>query len=299
MTANFVTGSGLVNDWLAELRSGVPPVRFRLSSPFELLDVRPGRLLLLGGAPGTGKTAVLLQLGFDLLRMNSEARLLVANVEMSPEMLLERIIARLANIPISALSERTLSPKQDECVTIAVNTFATIGERLAFLKPPFTLEAVAQSANEFKANVLILDYIQRFAYGKEAKDARELMDGIVTLLRRFADSGACVLCASAVARQKGKGGSTYDGLNLASFRNSSELEFGCDSAYLLIPTADSRTVTLKCEKNRYGEVKNIPVMFDPSTMTFSPAVEQTPQDRFDQAKPAKPSKTSGTIGAIP
>ena len=49
------------------------------------------------------------------------------------------------------------------------------------------------------------------------------------------DAGAVVLVASAVARQKGKTGSNYRGLNLASFRGSSELEYGCDSAFLLEP----------------------------------------------------------------
>lgn len=35
-----------------------------------------------------------------------------------------------------------------------------------------------------------------------------------------------MLVASAVVRQKNAGGSTYNGLNLASFRGSSELEYG-------------------------------------------------------------------------
>jgi len=56
--------------------------------------------------------------------------------------------------------------------------------------------------------------------------------------------------ANVLIRQKGKTGSTYRGLNLASFRGSSELEFSCDSAYLLVPNENGlvhlnvrRTVT--------------------------------------------------------
>ena len=46
-----------------------------LPAPFAALDVRPGRLILFGGAPGGGKTAALLQIGIDLLRRNESARL--------------------------------------------------------------------------------------------------------------------------------------------------------------------------------------------------------------------------------
>jgi hypothetical protein len=44
------------------------------------------------------------------------------------------------------------------------------------------------------------------------------------VLRGFADAGAAVLVASAVSRQMSNHGSSYTGLNLASFRGSSELE---------------------------------------------------------------------------
>ena len=49
-------------------------------------------------------------------------------------------------------------------------------------------------------------------------------------LRQFADAGTAVMVISAIGRTKdSKGRSSYagEGLNLASFRESSELEFGC------------------------------------------------------------------------
>jgi hypothetical protein len=36
-----------------------------------------------------------------------------------------------------------------------------VADRLAFLKPPFTLENVAASADILRADLLLLDYIQR------------------------------------------------------------------------------------------------------------------------------------------
>jgi len=103
------------------------------------------------------------------------------------------------------------------------------------------------------------------------------------VLRRFCDAGAAVLVASAVARQKSAHGSTYRGLNLASFRGSSELEYGADAAYLLVP-GDGGEILFQCEKHRYGVVADAPTSFDPTTQTFTPAPSGL--DGFDAATPA-------------
>jgi len=283
MTPTFTTGSELFGSWFADVERGEPPVRYALPEPFAALDVRPGRLILFGGAPGGGKTAAILQVGIDMLRMNPAARLLVANVEMVPALLVERVASRLAAVPLTAIADRTLSADQLGRVRAAVAALEPIAGRLAFLHAPFALEHVAAAGTAFGANVLALDYIQRFTVGDGKGEKREQLETATTVLRRFCDAGAAVLVASAVARQKHAGGSTYKGLNLASFRGSSELEYGCDSAYLFAP-GDGGTITLTCEKNRYGAVADIPTAFDPTTQTFRPAPSGL--DGFDAATPA-------------
>jgi replicative DNA helicase len=285
MTPTFTTAADLFGSWFADVERGEPPVRFTLPAPFAGLDVRPGRLILFGGAPGGGKTAGLLQVGIDLLRANESARLLVANVEMVPALLVDRIIARLAAVPLSAVSDRTPAPDQLGRVRAAVDALAPVAGRLAFLHAPFALEHVAAAGTAFGANVIVLDYIQRFTVGDAAKDKRDQLEAAAAVLRRFGDAGAAVLVASAVARQKGKGGSTYAGLNLASFRGSSELEYGADAAFLLEPDTAGGTV-FRCAKNRYGAVADIGTRFDPTTQTFAPA--PTGLDAFDAATPARP-----------
>jgi replicative DNA helicase len=295
MTApSFTTGADLLGSWFADVERGEPPVRFALAAPFALLDVRPGRLILFGGAPGGGKTAALLQIALDLLRLNESARLLVANVEMTPTLLVERIASRLSAVPLTAIADRTLTPDQLGRVRAAVEVLEPLAGRLAFLHAPFALEHVAAAGTAFGANVLVLDYIQRFTVGDGAKDRREQLETAATVLRRFCDAGAAVLVASAVARQKHAGGSTYKGLNLASFRGSSELEYGCDSAYLFTPD-DGGIITLTCEKNRYGAVADIPTAFDPTTQTFRPAPSGLAG--FDAATPAGTGRSKAKGGS--
>ncbi len=287
MTPSYITGADLLGSWFADVERGEAPVRYALPEPFAGLDVRPGRLILFGGAPGGGKTAALVQVGIDLLRQNESARLLVANVEMIPALLIERTASRLSGVPLTAIADRTLTGEQLGRIRATVNALARIAGRLAFLHAPFALEHVAAAGTAFGANVLILDYIQRFAVGDGKSDRREQLETAATVLRRFCDAGAAVLVASAVARQRGQRGSSYAGLNLASFRGSSELEYGTDAAYLLVP-GEGDLVTLQCEKNRYAAVADIVTRFDPSTQTFT-----TPPaglDAFDDAVPASPFK---------
>lgn len=227
------------------------------------------------------------------MRLNESARLLVANCEMIPTVLVERIASRLSGVPLTPIENRTLTADQLDHVRAAVEALAPVAGRLAFLHAPFALEHIAAAGTAFGSNVLILDYIQRFTVGDGKGDKREQLETAATVLRRFCDEGAVVLVASAVARQKGKSGSTYRGLNLASFRGSSELEYGADSAYLFTP-GEGEIITLHCEKNRFGRVADIVTRFDPTIQTFT-----TPPaglDAFNAATPA-PARASKAKGA--
>ena len=113
-------------------------------------------------------------------------------------------------------------------------------------------------------------------------------------LRQFADAGCAVLCVAAVARSKDKRGcSSYDAdsLSFASFRESSELEYGADTAYVLAPGRDDpEVVTLRCLKHRHGEPVDIPLTFTRSLQRFTPA-DPTPTE-------AQRSETLGKLAAL-
>lgn len=293
MTPKILSAAELFGSWLDDVERGEPPARFSLPDPFAELDVAPGRLLFFGGAPGGGKTAAAMQVTVDLLRLNPTARVLVANVEMAPRLLVERIVSRLSGVPLTRIVERTLTASELERVRLAVAALKPDAGRLAFLAAPFDLKHVADAGTAFDANVLVLDYIQRFTVVGGGTDKREQLETAATVLRQFCDAGAAVLVASAVARQKGANGSTYRGLNLASFRGSSELEYGCDSAYLFAP-GDCGAITLTCEKNRFGPVADIVTRFDPVTQTFHPAPAGLGE--FDAAPAARPRRNTRVGG---
>jgi replicative DNA helicase len=96
----------------------------------------------------------------------------------------------------------------------------------------------------------------------------------MNFLRQFADAGIAVLVVAAVSRTKdNRGRSSYsgDGLNLASFRESSELEFGADDAFILVPNSMSGDrVTLRHLKSRHSEARDLVLRFDGPRQQFTP-----------------------------
>jgi replicative DNA helicase len=99
------------------------------------------------------------------------------------------------------------------------------------------------------------------------------VDATMNFLRQFSDAGAAVVVVSSVGRQRdNKGRSTYeaDSMNLASFKESGELEFGADDAFILAPSERVPGVRLlKHLKARNGECNDIALNFDGSIQRFT------------------------------
>jgi replicative DNA helicase len=274
--ASFIGGADALADWRDGVLSGKPPVLFPVGTgELSRLEIGPGTVTLRGGAPGAGKTAFSMQVVIDALRLTPTLRAVVCNVEMSPAVLLDRQLARLSGIDLSAIRHRRLGAEHAERIDQAMNTLEPLAERLAFVRPPFDLDNVAATADAFGAQLLLLDYIQRIPSPGEHADKRGSVNATMDYLRQFADADTAVIVVSAVGRTKdAKGRSSYsgDGLNLASFRESSELEYGADDAFILVPDGDDQgdAVILRHLKSRHGEAKDIDLTFHRRHQRFTP-----------------------------
>jgi replicative DNA helicase len=270
-TAKFTTASDALGDWREQLLTGEAPERWPLGpAAFDPVELGPGLVLLLGGAPGAGKTALSMQWTLDALRLSPDLRAMVANVETAPGALLDRQLARLSGIPLSTVRARAFESMHAERLDLGLGAIDAVADRLAFLGAPFDLANVAAAADEFGADLLVLDYAQRFGAGDHA-DKRSSVNALMDYLRRFADAGIGCIVLAAVGRTKDAAGrSSYsaDGLGLASFRESSELEFGCDSAYMLTRGKSPSEALLRCLKNRHGEPTDVRLTFDGALQRF-------------------------------
>jgi len=290
-TPRFAPAADILDDWREDVVSGNPPTLYPAGDgDLARLEIGPGLVTLIGGAPGGGKTALTMQLVCEALERTPTLRALVCNVEMHPSVLLDRQLARLAGIDLSTVRHRRLKAEHGADLERGLDALERIAARLAFVRPPFDLANVAASADAFDAGLIVCDYIQRIGAPGDHGDRRSSVDASMGYLRQFADAGVALIVVAALARQKdGKGRSTYhgDSLSLASFRETSELEYGADDAYIVAPDPDDTgRVILKHLKSRHGEASDITLQFD------------RPHQRFTPAAPPKPPGKSADAGKL-
>jgi replicative DNA helicase len=294
--SNYTAAADVFDGWKDEVLTGSPPTFYPIGSgELARIEIGPGLVTLLGGAPGAGKTAFVMQAVVDALRLVPALRALVCNVEMPPKVLLDRQLARLSGIDLDTIRYRRLTAEHAERIDQAMHTLEPLTDRLAFVRPPFNLENVAASADGFRADMIVLDYLQRIPPPGEHADKRVAVNATMDYLRQFADAGVAVLVVAAVGRTKdNKGRSSYsgDGLNLASFRESSELEFGADDCFIAVPSEDGGeygavAVTLRHLKARHTRAQDLTLEFDGRVQRFSEAAD--PQT-WNPDRPGKPPR---------
>jgi replicative DNA helicase len=284
-TAKFVTGESVFAGWRDDVLTGKGPVVYPHTLPVP--EISPGHVTLLGGAPGAGKTALVMACVVEALRHTDTLRALVANVEMSPAVLLDRQLARLSGIEAEVIRHRRFTAEHAERLDAGLATVETFADRLAFLEPPFDLANVAHAADAHGADVVVLDYLQRIMPPGDVTDTRLRVNATMDMLRQFAAAGCAVLALSAVGRSRDNAGrSTYSAaaMSLASFRDSGELEYGADDAFLLAPVdeADKSVVRLSHLKSRHGAEHTVDLHFDRARQAFT---------LLDDAPDARPAPT--------
>lgn len=83
---SFISAADAFGAWRDDVWKGQPPILFPVadsSSSLSRLEIGPGLVTLIGGAPGSGKTAFTMQIVVDALRLTDSLRVVVCNIEMS------------------------------------------------------------------------------------------------------------------------------------------------------------------------------------------------------------------------
>jgi replicative DNA helicase len=271
-TGKYVTGEAVFARWRENVLTGTGPVVFPHTLPVP--EISPGHVVLLGGAPAAGKTALAMACVVEALRHTPTLRALVVNVEMSPAALLDRQLARLSGIEAEVIRHRRFTAEHADRLDAGLATVETFTDRMVFLESPFNLENVAHAVDAHGADVIVLDYLQRILPPGDVTDTRLRVNATMDMLRRFAAAGCAVLALSAVGRSRDNAGrSTYaaGSMSMASYRDSSELEFGSDDCFLLAPVddADPNVVRLSHLKCRHGAQRTVDLNFDRARQSFT------------------------------
>lgn len=286
-TSPFDSLDALLDSWSEDVLHGKAPIRWPSGSgALSNFPLGPGLMTLLGGPPGAGKTAIANQLVFDAVRLNPGLKVLVTCCEMSPSVLLDRQLSRLSGVPYTLIRDRRLTAEHHTAVNIGLATLSEIRTRLGFLTGAFDLAGVTAAGDGFDADLILIDYLQRLhatdSDGRPFRDKRSMTNTILDTFRQFAAAGRGLLVLSSVGRQpSGKHGkSSYDGLGLASFKETGECEFAADDAFILAPPVDG-WATLKHVKARHTEQMDIRLRAELAFMRFDPESDGTPKESAD------------------
>ena len=210
---NTVPAMEIFSSWKTSVMKGQRRTVYAVTESPSLrsIEIAPKQIALFGGAPGAGKTAFVMQLVIDGLRLNPTLHSLVCNVEMPPEVLLDRQLARLSGIPLDLIRDRKLAEYVDR-LNIAFDTMEQFLDRLCFLKPPFGVNQILPALKDIETDglLLVLDYLQRIEPIHQKQDKRANIDSLLGDLRRIADAGIAVIAVSSIGRQKNSKGRGAD-----------------------------------------------------------------------------------------
>lgn len=145
MNAIFLPAADAIATWRDDVLSGNKPPRWSIGDEFDgAVELGPGMVVLLGGTPVAGKTALAMQWVIDALRIDETLRVLVCNVESSANFLLDRQLGRLSGIPLDLIRDRALTKTHGERLNDAFEIFKSVVDRLTFLQSPLTCQILRQ-----------------------------------------------------------------------------------------------------------------------------------------------------------
>lgn len=276
---------------LSDIDAGKDPVLWRnKDKKWDPVELGPGIISVLAGAPGMGKTTLALQLTCDALRHNPGLYTYVASCEMTEDALLRRLLARYSGVSAEHIRFPSKLTEADKGrINIGKSVLIEIAPRFYIYDGVFALKQLTETLKQgkFPPGLLVIDYVQALSFEERAaENKRQEINEILKRLRELADKGVGIIAVASVSRQKSAQGSTYEsGLNLASFKESGDVEYSADSCWILsappklkpdkkAQEEEKRSsgldglMVLKCEKNRHGPAQSLPLSFDKKTMCF-------------------------------
>ena len=309
------TGAGMIENFLQTVRT-----RKYEPTPTGITDIDRAigggflrqQLILLGAAPGAGKTS-LAQWIFEGMAKQGKPCLYL-NLEMSRDQMLARSISRIAAQNGDRIKATDIlqgykwTLEQEEAVAIAAERYRKeIAPQMIYNPDGVTadldsilayIEAEAQRAEaaEMPVPAVVLDYLQ-IVRGREREDDVAIIKRAMGSLKDFAiRHNTFVFVITANNRASNKSGDVTQ----ESGRDSSALEYGADIqlglAYTLcmkkyggkdkddLTPDEMKFVTLKITKGRWGGPgADVNLYFDGETMTYT----QTAPEYLEAMEPQK------------
>lgn len=244
--------------------------------------MKPQDLVVVAGSPSSGKTSLVLNIAQHAV-FESGVKVGILSLETSAKKLMHRNNCSVARVNGGRLM--TGNPIQQDMTRLSENLARLSKTHKNFIISDRGGLTAHQATSLFRrmhqlgARMFILDYIQLLRIEGRSTNRNEEMGKISNVMKQIAKELDCpVIVISSINRDSQKENRAP---KLSDLRESGQLEFDADMAFLLHPQDDGndfRTVEVNVAKNKDGETGKATLTFVPPEMRFENASRVSDND---------------------
>lgn len=266
------TNAKNIDDFLTSLNVN----KGAISTGFGQIDktlggIRKGTVFIVGARPSTGKTSFALNIASNQLKDETK-KIMFFSLEMSAEMIYERVISSLASIEYERFSRNTLTD-EDMKKTAELSLQIRDDERFLVIDDVYNIEQICNLISENKPNLAVVDFMQIISTIGKFENVRSRIDYISALFKRTAKTTGCSILVLSQLSRAGKEAPT-----MSDLKESGGLEQDGDYIALLhrpyvLNKGDGsikpEQTELLLDKNKFGRTGKIDLYFDLKYQRFS------------------------------
>ena len=256
--------------------SGLNKKKGALVTGFGTIDkviggIRKSTVFIVGARPSTGKTTFALNIAANQLA-DSNKKVMFFSLEMSSEMIYERLIASQNKIEYEKFSRNTLSDNEIEVIKSQTESLKDNGNFFV-IDDVYNIEQICNLISENKPDLAVVDFMQIISAVGKFENVRNRIDYISSLFKRTAKSTGCVIIVLSQLSRIGK-----DAPTMSDLKESGGLEQDGDYIALLhrpyvLNKSDNaiqpEETELLLDKNKFGRTGKVDLWFDLKYQKFS------------------------------
>ena len=233
--------------------------------------IRKSTVFIVGARPSTGKTTFALNIAAN--QLNDEGKkVMFFSLEMSSEMIYERLISAQNGIEYERFSRNTLSENEIETVTKKADKIK-VSENFFVIDDVYNIEQICNLISENKPDLAVVDFMQIISATGKFENVRNRIDYISSLFKRTAKSTGCVIIVLSQLSRIGK-----DAPTMSDLKESGGLEQDGDyiallhRPYVLNKNDESirpEETELLLDKNKFGRTGKVDLWFDLKHQRFT------------------------------
>lgn len=226
--------------------------------------IRKSTVFIVGARPSTGKTTFALNIAANQLKDNTK-KVMFFSLEMSAEMIYERVIAAKRLIEYEKFSRNTLT---DEDARVVREEALQLKEdnRFIVIDDVYNVDYICSLIAENKPSLAVVDFMQIISAVGKFENVRSKIDYISGLFKRTAKATGCVILVLSQLSRAGK-----DAPTMSDLKESGGLEQDGDYIALLhrpyVLNKGDYSITpeqteLLLDKNKFGRTGKVNLHFD-------------------------------------